>query len=43
MTYALIAAGAAALAWVRAFRFSCYYGRDLWLEYLNLPATAVPK
>jgi hypothetical protein len=41
--FALIAAGAASLAWLRAFRFSRYYGRDLWLEYLNLPATTVPK
>jgi hypothetical protein len=42
VSFAWAAGAAAAIAWIRALRFSRYYGRDLWIEFLNLPTTKLP-
>jgi hypothetical protein len=42
LKYAGFALVAATLAWFRAWRFGRYYGRDLYVEFLNLPALTLP-
>lgn len=39
---AALAASGAAVAWLRAFRFARYYARDLFIEWIGLPALTPP-